>query len=67
MSLYLGDFKYPELIPPEDFSFSNLTPVLDGEDKLKECCSGTQNVERQQENSVMILGWITKVEITLWN
>jgi serine/threonine protein kinase len=32
-SLYLGDFKYPELIPPEGISFSKVTPILDGEDK----------------------------------
>lgn len=29
----LGDFKFPHLIPPENFNFSNLVPVLQGEDK----------------------------------
>lgn len=29
----LGDFKFPHLIPPESFNFSNLVPVLQGEDK----------------------------------
>ncbi|CAI7636052.1 unnamed protein product [Penicillium palitans] len=28
-----GDFKFPHLIPPENFNFSNLVPVLQGEDK----------------------------------
>ncbi|PGH16528.1 CMGC/SRPK protein kinase [Helicocarpus griseus UAMH5409] len=28
-----GEFRFPDLIPPEDFSFSNLTPFLQGEEK----------------------------------
>jgi len=28
-----GEFKYPGLIPSEDFNFSNLAPFLEGEDK----------------------------------
>lgn len=28
-----GEFKYPELIPSENFNFSSLTPMLSGEDK----------------------------------
>ncbi|CAM1502196.1 Fc.00g041800.m01.CDS01 [Cosmosporella sp. VM-42] len=28
-----GEFKYPELIPGENFNFSSLTPMLAGEDK----------------------------------
>ncbi|KAI1964450.1 hypothetical protein LOZ07_000921 [Ophidiomyces ophidiicola] len=28
-----GDFKYPHLVPSEDFNFSTLTPFFEGEDK----------------------------------
>ncbi|KAJ0425683.1 kinase domain protein [Aspergillus carlsbadensis] len=28
-----GEFKFPGLIPSEEFNFANLTPFLDGEDK----------------------------------
>jgi hypothetical protein len=33
MVLPIGEFKFPELIPSEDFTFSHLTPFLQGEDK----------------------------------
>ena len=29
----LGTFKFPHLIPSEGYNFSNLTPILHGEDK----------------------------------
>lgn len=28
-----GEFKYPDLVPGENFTLSNLTPMLSGEDK----------------------------------
>ena len=33
MVLPVGEFRFPELIPSEDFTVSNLTPVLQREDK----------------------------------
>jgi hypothetical protein len=29
----LGEFRYQHLLPSEEFTFSNLTPFLQGEDK----------------------------------
>jgi hypothetical protein len=29
----IGEFRFPDLIPAEDFTLSNLTPFLDGDDK----------------------------------
>lgn len=33
ISSFSGEFKFPELIPSEDYNFSNLTPFLQGEDQ----------------------------------
>lgn len=33
LSVRSGEFKFPDLIPSEEFNLPNLTPFLDGEDK----------------------------------
>ena len=33
LSVHLGEFRFPNLVPSEGFNLSNLTPFVHGEDK----------------------------------